>query len=117
MSVFDRPNSRELLDAVINYLNSEIKSDSYLPDKKFKLQIVLNILKIVKREIESGKEINEKYLSLGSELVGEDKFSLEKLSKKIRKKEIDYKNQSLIDFLYNLTKDKIEIDNPKYVKK
>ena len=51
---------------------------------------------------------------LGSKLIGEKNFSVEKLSEKIRNKELDYENQSLIDFLYDLTEEKIKIDNPKY---
>ncbi|MBL6811568.1 MAG: hypothetical protein ISQ63_01640, partial [SAR86 cluster bacterium] len=53
MSVFDRPTSKELLEAVIDFINTEIKSDSYLANKKFKFQIVLNVLNIVIREVET----------------------------------------------------------------
>ena len=114
MSVFDRPTSAELLEAVIDFINTEIKSDSYPANKKFKFQIVLNVLNIVKREVETGKEVNDKLTKLGSKLFSEEKFSIEKLSEKIRNKELDYENQSLIDFLYELTEEKIKIDNPKY---
>ena len=61
MSVFDRPTSAELLEAVIDFINTEIKSDSYPANKKFKFQIVLNVLSIVKREVETGKEVNDKF--------------------------------------------------------
>ena len=43
MSVFDRPTSKELLEAVIDFIDAEIKSDSYPVNKKFKFQIVLNL--------------------------------------------------------------------------
>ena len=43
MSVFDRPTLAELLEAVIDFINTEIKSDSYPANKKFKFQIVLNV--------------------------------------------------------------------------
>ena len=114
MSIFDRPTSKELLEAVVDFINSEIKSDSYPTNKKFKLQIISNVLNIVKREVETGKEINDKFIELGSKLISEENFSIENLSKKIRKKELDYDDQSLIDFLYELTEEKIKIDNPKY---
>ena len=114
MSVFDRPTSKELLEAVIDFINAEIKSDSYPANKKFKFQIVLNVLNIVKREVETGKAINEKFAILGSKLINEKNFTIEKLSEKIRKQEINYDDQSLIDFLYELTEEKIKIDNPKY---
>ena len=114
MSVFDRPTSVELLEAVIDFINTEIKSDSYPTNKKFKFQIVLNVLNIVKREVETGEDINEKFSELGSNLIGEDGFTIEKLSHKIRDKEFDHENKDLIDFLYDLTEEKIKIDNPKY---
>jgi len=114
MSVFDRPTSKELLEAVIDFIDAEIKSDSYPANKKFKFQIVLNVLNIVKREVDAGEEINEKFSELGSKLTNEENFTIEKLSKKIRKQEINYDDKSLIDFLYELTEEKIKIDNPKY---
>jgi hypothetical protein len=114
MSVFDRPTSKELLKAVIDFIDSEIKSDSYPANKKFKFQIVLNVLNIVKREVETGVEINEKFTKLGSNLIGENDFTIEKLSQKIRDKEFDHEDKDLVDFLYNLTEEKIKIDNPKY---
>jgi len=114
MSVFDRPTSKELLEAVIDFVDAEIKSDSHPANKKFKFQIVLNVLNIVKREVETGKEVNDKLTKLGTKLLSEENFSTEKLSKKIRNKELDYENKSLIDFLYDLTEEKIKIDNPKY---
>ncbi len=114
MSVFDRPTSAELLEAVIDFINTEIKSDSYPANKKFKFQIVLNVLNIVKREVETGEEINKKFSGLGSKLIGENEFTIEKLSQKIRDKEFDHEDKDLIDFLYDLTEEKIKIDNPKY---
>ena len=114
MSVFDRPTSKELLEAVIDFIDAEIKSDSYPANKKFKFQNVLNVLNIVKREVETGEEINDKFSELGSNLIGENEFTIEKLSQKIRDKEFDHEDKDLIDFLYDLTEEKIKIDNPKY---
>ena len=114
MSVFDRPTSKELLEAVIDFIDAEIKSDSYPANKKFKFQIVLNVLNIVKREVETGEEINKKFSELGSKLIGKKEFTIEKLSQKIRDKEFDHEDKDLIDFLYDLTEEKIKIDNPRY---
>ena len=114
MSVFDRPTSKELLEAVIDFIDAEIKSDSYPANKKFKFQIVLNVLNIVKREVETGEEINKKFSELGSKLIGKNEFTIEKLSQKIRDKELDHEDKDLVDFLYDLTEEKIKIDNPKY---
>ena len=114
MSVFDRPTSRELLEAVIDFIDAEIKSESYPANKKFKFQIVLNVLNIVKREVETGEEINKKFSELGSKLIGKNEFTIEKLSQKIRDKEFDHEDKDLVDFLYNLTEEKIKVDNPRY---
>ena len=114
MSIFDRPTSKELLEAVIDFIDAEIKSDSHPANRKFKFQIALNVLNIVKREVETGEEINEKFSELGSNLIGENGFTIEKLSQKIRDKEFDHEDKNLIDFLYDLTEEKIKIDNPKY---
>ena len=111
MSIFDRPTSRELLQSVIDFIEAEIKSDSHPANKKFKFQIVLNI---VKREVETGEEINKKFTELGSNLIGENSFTIEKLSQKIRTKEFDYEDKNLINFLYDLTVEKIKIDTPNY---
>ena len=113
MSIFDRPTSAELLEAVIDFIKAETKADSHSANKKFKFQIVFNILNIVKREVETGEAINEKFTELGSNLIGED-FTIEKLSQKIRDKEFNLEDKDLIDFLYNLTEHKIKVDNPKY---
>tara|TARA_B100000282_G_scaffold146708_1_gene105578 strand:- start:4 stop:351 length:348 start_codon:yes stop_codon:yes gene_type:complete len=114
MSIFDRPTSRELLQSVIDFIEAEIKSDSHPANKKFKFQIVFNVLNIVKREVETGEEINKKFTKIGSNLTGENSFTTEKLSQKIRTKELDHEDKDLINFLYNLTVEKIKIDNPKY---
>ena len=116
MSIFDRPSSVELLEAVIDFIKQEVKSDDYPANKRFKLQIVSNVLEIVKREVESGNEINKKFEKLGAQLLGEENFSLEVLSEKLRNNKIDITDSSLIDFLYELTEEKIKIDNPKYQK-
>ena len=36
------------------------------------------------------------------------------ISKKIRDKEFNHEDKDLIDFLYDLTEEKIKIDNPRY---
>ena len=103
MSIFDRPTSKELLEAVIDFIDAEIKSDSYPANKKFKFQIVLNVLNVVKREVETGEEINEKFSELGSNLIGENEFTIEKLSQKIRDKEFDHEDKDLVDFPVSYT--------------
>ena len=115
MTIFDRPSSSELLKAVIDFIDAETKSDDYPANKRFKLQIVSNVLNIVKREIDLEK-INDDFKHLGAKLIKDKDFSLSKLADKIKNNEIDVSDQNIIDFLYDLTEKKIDIDNPKYKK-
>ena len=116
MTIFDRPSSSELLKAVIDFIDAETKSDYYPANKRFKLQIVSNVLNIVKREIDLGKKINDDFILLGAKLIKDKDFSISKLADKIKNNEIDVSDQNIIDFLYDLTEKKIDIDNPKYKK-
>ena len=116
MTIFDRPSSSELLKAVIDFVDAETRSDDYPANKRFKLQIVSNVLNIVKREIDLGKKINDDFILLGAKLIKDKDFSISKLADKIKNNEIDVSDQNFIDFLYDLTEKKIDIDNPKYKK-
>jgi hypothetical protein len=53
----------------------------------------------------------------GSNLIKDKNFSIKKISEKIRNNEIHSEDQTLINFLYDLTEEKIKVDNPKYLEK
>ena len=116
MNIFDRPTSKELLEAVLGFVNEEIDSDDYTKDNRFKFLIVMNVLNIVKREVNLGRKIDESFFNKGLDLLKEDNFSVKKISEKIRNEELSVEDQPLLDFLYDLTIEKIKIDNPKYLK-
>ena len=116
MSIFDRPTSKELLDAVLHFLNEEIESNDYTKDNRFKFLIVMNVLNIVKREVNLGKKIEETFFNKGLDLFKENNLSVKQISEKIRSEELSIEDQPLLDFLYDLTIEKIKIDNPKYLK-
>ena len=116
MNIFDRPTSKELLEAVLGFVNEEIESNDYTKDNRFKFLIVMNVLNIVKREVNLGRKIDESFFNKGLDLLKEDNFSVKKISEKIRNEELSIEDQSLLDFLYDLTIEKIKIDNPKYLK-
>ena len=99
MTVFDRPSASELLDAVIDFINAETKSEDYPANKRFKLQIVSNVLSIVKRELDLGKEINEDFSKLGADLIKEKDFSTDKLAEKIRNNEIDISDKEISNLM------------------
>ena len=116
MNIFDRPTSKELLEAVLGFVNEEIESNDYTKDNRFKFLIVMNVLNIVKREVNLGRKIDESFFNKGLDLLKEDNFSVKKISEKIRNEELSIEDQPLLDFLYDLTIEKIKIDNPKYLK-
>ena len=116
MSIFDRPTSKELLEAVLHFVNEEIESNDYTKDNRFKFLIVMNVLNIVKREVNLGRKIEETFFNKGLDLLKEKNFSIKKISEKIRSEELIIEDQPLIDFLYDLTIEKIKVVNTKYLK-
>ena len=102
MNIFDRPTSKELLEAVLGFVNEEIESNDYTKDNRFKFLIVMNVLNIVKREVNLGRKIDESFFNKGLDLLKEDNFSVKKISEKIRNEELSIEDQPLLDFLYDL---------------
>ena len=112
--IFDRPNSVELLKAVIDFLEEKIKD--HLPKHlAFNLQIAINILKIVEREISEGETLNQQSMKILESLLGNSgKASIRQLAEDISSRKIDLDNKDLQKVLIEITKHKISIDNPNY---
>ena len=110
--IFDRPTAYELLDAVSIFLEGKIKNE--LPKHLgFNLQIAINVINIVKREIKSGKEIDETSSKLISDLL-EDEDTMKSLAESIKNKTLDLEDKNLQSALLEITKMKLSVDNPKY---
>ena len=110
--IFDRPTAYELLDAVSIFLEEKIKNE--LPKHLgFNLQIAINVINIVKREIKSGKEIDETSSKLISDLL-EDEDTMKSLAESIKNKTLDLEDKNLQSALLEITKMKLSVDNPKY---
>ena len=114
--IFDRPTSAELVEVVSEFLEKKIKSN--LPDHlAFKTQIAINVLNIVKRELENEevltKESREILLTLFKD-SDSDKANIEELAKQIKTGELKLENKELQEALIEITKKKISVDNPKY---
>ena len=116
MMIFDRPTSAELVEVVSEFLEKKIKSN--LPDHlAFKTQIAINVLNIVKRELQ-----NEEVLTKESRVIlltlfkdsDSDKANIEELAKQIKTGELKLENKELQEALIEITKKKISVDNPKY---
>ena len=110
--VFDRPTAFELLDSVSVFLEEKIKWE--LPKHlTFNVQIAINVINIVKREIDNGKEINESSKKLIADILQQGN-STESLSKAIKDGKIDLDNKELQKVLLEITKMKLSVDNPNY---
>ena len=110
--IFDRPTAYELLDAVSIFLEGKIKNE--LPKHLgFNLQIAINVINVVKREIKSGKEIDETSSKLISDLL-EHEDTMKSLAEAIKNQTLDLEDKNLQSALLEITKMKLSVDNPKY---
>ncbi len=112
--IFDRPTKAELVEAVYIFLEEKVKEN--LPNHlAFNTQIAINVLKVVKRELDNGDKLSEESNEILSNLITDPgKASLEKLAESISSGEIELENKKLQEALVEITKKKISVDNPKY---
>ena len=112
--IFDRPTKAELVEAVYIFLEEKVKEN--LPNHlAFNTQIAINVLKVVKRELDNGDKLSEESEEILSNLIIDPgKASLEKLAESISSGEIELENKKLQEALVEITKKKISVDNPKY---
>ena len=94
--IFDRPTSAELVEAVSEFLEKEIKTT--LPNHlAFKTQIAINVLNIVKREQENKelltKESKEILLTL---LSNPEQANINQLAAQIASGKLDLEDKKLV---------------------
>jgi len=112
----DTPSIAQFIEAVSEFLEKEIQP-AVEGRIAFTARIALNVLGIVKRELELGPDFltgEQDRLRgiLGQDGSAEDLNTL--LCKKIRDGSINYQDGALIDHLRRTTLGKMSIDNPKY---
>ena len=77
--IFDMPTSAELVEAVAIFLEEKIKDN--LPNHlAFNTQIAINILNIVKRELEQGDKLSEDSKEILINLMGDSKKARKELN-------------------------------------
>ena len=112
--IFDRPSNIELITAVIDFLNSDIKEE-LPPHLVFKLRIVINVLQIVQREIDLGENLSKEAEELIKEVIeSTQEPSLVELANSIKEGNVELDKESLKKALIEITKSKISVDNPRY---
>ena len=110
---FDRPTKEELIDVLHYFFLNETDYKSLQEINIFKLRIALNIFKILKREIRQEEKLIKKVEDLSLELFNKKISSKNDLTKMIKNKELD--RARVEDFLFQLAKEKLLIDNPAYL--
>ena len=112
--MFDRPTSKELIEAVYLFLEERIKKE--LPKHlAFNIQISINILKIVMRELDKGESLTEETKQILINILGDSKkATIKNLAKEISQGKIDLNNKKLKEVLIEITKKKLSVDNPNY---
>lgn len=112
----DRPNMKELIEAVREFLETKI---SLVVDKHtaFHTRVAVNVLKIVEREIELGPSLEAEENRRLSELLQSD-GSVKELNKtlcnRLRDGKINMRDPKLLDHLKQTIMGRLSIDNPKY---
>jgi hypothetical protein len=116
---YDRPTKDELVNAVREFLESKVlpELDSHLG---FNTRIAINVLKTVERELELGEKVSTQTRQRLLELL-EDNHSEKSnrelnilLSKEIGDRKLSYKDENLVDHLWQTTMKKLAVDNPRY---
>lgn len=112
----DRPTLRELLDAVEDYLRTDLRPQ-LTGHAAFHTLVAANALAIVKRELDSFETVNTAELERLRALLGVEGALLElnhELCRRIRAAEIPIDDAALVDHLIRTTLAKNATDNPRY---
>jgi hypothetical protein len=112
----NRPTAEELLEALGGYLKAEVLPN-LSGNAKYHLQVALNAVTILGREIASAAEFDEAERAQLSALLGvsgtRDELN-RLLCQRIRDRQLSYRDPQLIDHLMETAMAKLAIDNPKY---
>jgi hypothetical protein len=110
------PTALELLTAVEEFLQADVLPALRGSDR-YHLQVALNALTIVGRELAAGAALDEAERQRLAALLGTS-GSLEEarrmLCERIRARELGYRDPRLMQHLVATTMGKMSIDNPKY---
>jgi hypothetical protein len=112
----NRPTRDELLEAVAEFLEKRVmpKLDKHTA---FHTRVAVNVLSIVRRELEHGPRLDEEELARLKDLLGRE-GTLEELNaelcRKIESGDLDHRNKDLMEHLLRTTMGKVCIDQPNY---
>lgn len=111
-----RPTIDELLEATQEFLEKRIidKVDS---NRAFHTRVAINVLALVRRELQLGPDLADKEQERLHSLLGTDGTIAEmnaELCSRLRDKSMDYHNDEIFRHLFETTMGQVSIDNPEY---
>jgi len=111
-----RPTLGELLEAVQEFLEKRIVK-VLDPHRAFHARVAVNVLALVRRELQLGPPLAAREQERLRALLGTDGGLAElngELCRRLRDKRLDYRDGDLIHHLYETTLGQVSIDNPEY---
>jgi len=112
------PGSAALVEAVVEFLDNEARPGIADPALGFKLRVAVNVLRIVHRELELGRDAESQAASALRGFLGADDDELAALNARlcedIRQGRCDGRQEELIALLESITMDRLAIDNPRF---
>ena len=112
----DEPTPEELTKAVADFLRNDI-APQVSGHNAFKLRVAINMLDLVTRQLRLGQGSDAAELVRLSQLLGKQ-GSLGELNRaladQIAKGEVDLQTPGLADHLWQITMDKLAVDQPNY---
>jgi len=112
----DRPSAPELLEAVREFLETEVQPNLE-GSVAFHTRVAVNVLKIVERELANGLTLAVEEKARLVELLGHDgdlDTLANELTEAIRAGRMDVRTSGLTEHLRSTTMAKLAIDNPRY---
>ena len=112
----DEPTPEELIKAVADFLRNDI-APMISGHNAFKLRVSINALDLVTRQLALESRSDAAEVSRLSQLLGKQ-GSLGELNRvlaeRIAKNEVDLQTPGLADHLWQITMDKLAVDQPNY---
>jgi Domain of unknown function (DUF6285) len=122
----DRPDARELLEAVAEYLFAELRPE--VPrEQRFRVLVAANVCAVVARELRAGEAPLREDLALFRELLGEEgdlpadrelepavRDAQAELARRLRSGDLDDRLDELTERLREHVRRKLEVARPGY---
>lgn len=115
----DQPSAADLVEATYEFLGEKIAPDLQ-GFNAFQMRVAVNVLKIVERELRLGPDAQARERQGLAGLIGTGEGDIHDLNRQlcteIRDGALTVETPGLMDHLWQVTLDKVAIDQPKYAR-